>query len=67
MPSQGKTPTHSRQLGYIHTPYGIWLPWQPYCSKAVFVKAVAPFRPNWLRYIGYHGNLGVLVVAVDSI
>ena len=48
-------PIHPRQQGYK-------APWQPYCSKAVLVKAVTASR-----CIDYHGNPGFLVihVAVD--
>ena len=33
--------------------------------KAVLVKAVTAPRVNWLWCIGYHGNPGVLAIAVD--
>ena len=53
------TPTPYRQSQCIH-------PGQPYCSKAVLVKAVAASRCNYLRCIEHHGNLDVLALAVDS-
>ena len=47
--------------------HGIRLPWQPYCCTAVLGKAVTASRWNWLRCTGYHGNPGVLVIAVNRI
>ena len=39
----------------------------PNFSTAVLVEAVTASRHNWLRCIGYHRNLAVLVVAVNHI